>query len=153
MPPSEPMDLTDVDTSVWLALLGREPGHAARMQWLEGAGTVCCPDWAQLEMASGLGLKQRRGDIDSTMQQSMQAVFDEMLGDAATALAPVPADVRAAHELRHDAESGLRAGDALHIAAARRTGCTRFFSLDKTLSRNAKKAGMRLVKPQALHLS
>ena len=39
----------------------------------------------------------------------------------------------------------LNGTDALHLAIARRVGCRHFFSLDKTLNRNAVQAGMRLV--------
>ena len=136
---------TYVDTSVWLALLGREPGYEVLARWLAEAGALCCADWTQVEMASGLGIKQRRGDIDAPMQQAILAVFDDMLGQNVTVIALMPADVRAAYDLCRDADSGLRAGDALHLAVARRVGCRHFFSLDKTLNRNAVQAGMRLV--------
>jgi len=62
-------DLTYVDTSVWVALLAREAPAAALAQWLATAPALCCADWTQVELASALGIKHRRGDICRWMRR------------------------------------------------------------------------------------
>ena len=140
--PDDP--LTYVDTSVWMALLAREAPAPALTLWLASAPALCCADWTQVEMASALGIKHRRGEISMDTAQSICTVFSSMMTYQVREIALSAPDMECARSLCLDIERGLRAGDALHLAAALRFQCSHFFSFDHNLNRNAELAGLRL---------
>lgn len=136
-----------VDTSVWVALLAREAPHAALAQWLAAAPQVlCCADWTQVELASAVGIKYRRGELALADAQRIGAVFASMMAYQVREIPLQSSDVRQAMALCHDMDKGLRAGDALHLAVAMRYQCSHFFSFDHSLNRNAELAGLRLTR-------
>ena len=51
-----------------------------------------------------------------------------------------------AAELCRTSETGLRAGDALHLAVALRHNCHWLASLDQAMNASARKLGLKLVK-------
>ncbi len=136
--------LTYVDTSVWIALLAREAPATALTQWLAGSPALCCADWTQLEMASALGIKHRRGEIPLQAAQSICNLFASMMVHQVREIALGAPDVARARDLCLDMGRGLRSGDALHLAAALRFQCSHFFSFDHNLNRNAELTGLRL---------
>ena len=137
--------LTYVDTSVWIALIAHEASHLALQQWLVQEQVLCCADWTQLEMASALGIKYRRGEFSMNQAQHMCAVFASMLKHQVREIPVISLDIRNAVESCLHMDSGLRAGDALHLVIALRYQCSHFFSLDKNLNRNAELAGLQLI--------
>lgn len=137
--------LTYVDTSVWIAIIAHEASHLALEQWLMQEQTLCCADWTQLEMASALGIKYRRGEFSMRQAQQMCSVFTSMLKYQVREIPVVSMDIRKAVESCNHMDSGLRAGDALHLVVALRYQCSHFFSLDKNLNRNAELAGLKLI--------
>jgi len=137
-------DLTYVDTSVWIALLAREAPAAALTQWLATAPALCCADWTQLEMASALGIKHRRGDMPLDAALAICEVFESMMAYQVREFPLTPQDVARARALCLDMGQGLRAGDGLHLAVAMRLECSHFFSFDHNLNRHAERAGLRL---------
>ena len=68
-----------VDTSVWVALLAREAPAAALSLWLAQAPPLCCANWAELELASALGIKHRRGELSLAAARSICDVFASMM--------------------------------------------------------------------------
>ncbi len=136
--------LTYVDTSVWMALLAREAPAPALTLWLGSAPALCCADWTQVEMASTLGIKHRRGEISMDAAQSICSVFSSMMTYQIREIALGAPDMASARSLCLDMERGLRSADALHLAAALRFQCSHFFSFDHNLNRNAELAGLRL---------
>jgi|GEM_PF-119743 predicted nucleic acid-binding protein len=134
-----------VDTSVWVALLAREAPAAALSLWLAQAPPLCCANWAELELASALGIKHRRGELSLGAARSICDVFASMMVYQVQQVPVHAADVTLARGLCMDMGRGLRAGDALHLAVAMRLQCSHFFSLDHNLNRNAEAAGLHLV--------
>lgn len=136
-----------VDTSALVALYTRESSAAAlreRLHDLEGCKMVVT-DWALVEFASALSLKQRRGDIDAAQSSLIWQVFRDSC-DAVFAVDFLNTDDLArATDFCLRADAGLRAGDALHLAAAQRTCCDALLSLDETLNRNALDSGMTVI--------
>jgi predicted nucleic acid-binding protein len=57
---------------------------------------------------------------------------------------PLQADHQRARELVSQANSGLRAGDALHLATALRLGANQLATLDRVLAGNAATQGLTL---------
>lgn len=142
---------TYVDTSAWIALLAREPAGDDVSRLLVTAGdAVCTADWTQVEVASALGVKARRGDISATAARVLCDAFDELLLEGDVHVLPVQeSDLGTAAVLCRHVASGLRAGDALHLAVAQRSGCTHFLGLDQILNRNAALAGFAISLPHA----
>jgi predicted nucleic acid-binding protein len=60
-------------------------------------------------------------------------------------LSVMPAHFHRAAELVLDASSGLRAGDALHLACAEAAGVEQIATLDEVLSRNARRLKIKRV--------
>lgn len=125
--------------------MAHEASHLALEKWLLQAQTLCCADWTQLEMASALGIKYRRGEFSMRRAQQICDVFASMLKHQVREIPVVSMDIRKAVESCNHMDSGLRAGDALHLAVALRYQCSHFFSLDKNLNRNAELAGLKLI--------
>ena len=67
------------------------------------------------------------------------------LGRPCPATVPGNSRLAAAAELVRDARTGLRAGDALHLAVAREVGAAQIATLDSTLEANAESQGIRPV--------
>ena len=70
------------------------------------------------ELASALSLKQRVGQIDASTRAEALAAFARMYRSNFELLPIAEDHFRAAAAFVDDAEIGLRAGDALHLAIA-----------------------------------
>ena len=141
--------LVYVDTSVLVAAHTREPHTETAQAWLAGqsGGGVIVSVWTLLECESALTIKQRRGELDAAGQMAAMTEIDALAGCFAPATTPTEADHRRARELCQYAPSGLRAGDALHLAIARRLQTSHFATLDQTLASNAAAHGLALSIP------
>lgn len=135
-----------VDTSVWMALLGRESSALAIEQWMMRGLPLATSAWTAVEIASGLGIKARRGDLSQGQVSQTCEAFRGLLGTGGVEqVACTGLDFSQAALLCEHVAGGLRSGDALHLAVAQRVGSTLFFSFDKTLSRQAQQMGFGLV--------
>ncbi|MDO9073398.1 MAG: type II toxin-antitoxin system VapC family toxin [Rubrivivax sp.] len=97
------------------------------------------------EFASALGIKQRTGQLDAEQARQARGRFERL---AANDLQLLPADLEQCHHaalMSLDAASALRAGDALHLACARRAGAKALATLDAVMARNAQRLKIRPV--------
>ncbi len=137
-----------VDTSVLIAAHTREPHTHLAQAWLAGqsGGGLTLTTWTLLECESALAIKRRRGELDEAGQmaasQDIEVLADRFVSNFAT---PLEADHQRARELVRQAASGLRAGDALHLAVALRLGADQFATLNRVLAGNAAAQGLTLV--------
>ncbi len=137
---------TYVDTSAWISLLAREPAAPGMARWLERGSVACTSAWTPVEVASALGIKVRRGDLHEGDAQTLCDAFEELMQiHGVDVLAVHEGDFSLATTLCRQAASALRAGDALHLAVAQRSGCAQFLSFDHNLNRNAALAGLSLL--------
>ena len=135
-----------VDACVWIALLANEPSSPMLQNWLgEETGQILTARWSLVEVASGLAMKCRRKELDSTQMGELLAHFEKLLHDEVTLMAIAGSDFDLAAAYCQNFESGLRAGDALHLAVAKRFGATHLLTLDKVLAAVAEKMGFKLV--------
>jgi predicted nucleic acid-binding protein len=138
---------TYVDTSAMVALFAREPSATAVLNQLDVAqadGPLVVSDWVITEVASALGIKRRRGELNATEHRAIWQSFSAECG-AWFAVEPVAtADFVIATEYCLSTTDALRGGDAMHLATANRTRCTAFLSLDDVLNRNARAQGLRV---------
>ena len=134
-----------VDTSVWIALLAQETTAPRISAWMMEGRNLCTANWSAAELASALAIKARRGEFDAPTVADLCARYAHLLSFDVLELPILSADMSEAARLCQCPENGLRAGDALHLAIALRLRCRHFFSLDKTLSRNAEAFGLQLI--------
>ncbi len=122
-----------LDTSVLGAIFFREPGAADLVARLESQrkAKLMISAWTLTEMASIGGIKLRTGAIDAETRQQAIANFQRFASMHLVTVEIDPADFRTAAVLI-ESPTALRAGDALHLAIARRMGA-RIASLDRRL--------------------
>lgn len=134
-----------VDTSVAVPLFVPEPASVAVDAWLEACSDpLVSSDWIVTEFASALSLKVRRGELTTRQAAAAWNGFGEF---CQTGLRLLPVSRKAfddAARLVRDAESGLRAGDSLHLAMALEAGAGGFATADDTLEKNAKVKGLNV---------
>jgi predicted nucleic acid-binding protein len=70
------------------------------------------------------------------------AAFEELLRSSFQVVLPQKADFDLAIAFVQYTETGLRSGDALHLAIAHNRGVRRFYTLDKKLIKAAKLLGI-----------
>lgn len=138
-------EATYVDTSVWCAYCFNEEGAQDARNWLFGAdltrlGTAW---WTETEFASALGIQQRSKAMTTAQALRAQQRFVESMG-MVHRLNVIQPDYLEAAAAVADGKTGLRGGDALHLAVAQRHGCTAIATLDLVMQRNAKRLGFHV---------
>lgn len=133
-----------IDTSVWVAALCREPFTATAQAWLEkqAPGVLNVSGWVQAEFASALSMKQRIGHLDAAQAAEVMTLFSATIEQACRRVSVEEADFALAARLVADAGSGLRAGDALHLAMAAREGLV-LITFDSILAKAAVRFGVQ----------
>ena len=135
-----------VDTSVLVALYLNEDKSAAVSRWY-----AACTDelvsavWCVSEFASALSIKIRTGQAGEAAIQAAWQQFESMCANDLVLLPLDPGTFHRAALLTLDASSGLRAGDALHLAAALDAKDRSMATLDDVLARNCRKLKLQLV--------
>jgi predicted nucleic acid-binding protein len=135
-----------LDTSVAVPLFVHEAHSATVDAWFESnTEALVASDWIRTEFASALALKQRRGEITAAQARGAWEGFESLCA-AGLKLAPVSRQAfDKAASLARVSNSGLRAGDALHLAVALETGAARIATLDAVLAANAGRHGLAAV--------
>jgi hypothetical protein len=110
-----------LDTSVLGAIFFREPGASEVLKRLVAASRdgLISSAWLLTEMASVGGIKERTGAIDAELRREAMARFQRFVSARVRIVEVDPGDFRTA-ALLLESPYALRAGDALHLAMARR---------------------------------
>lgn len=132
-----------LDTSTVVPIFIQEPASDAIDAWLESCQQpLVSSDWLVTEFASALSIKVRRGEIN-TKQAS--AAWQDFFGFCSDGLRLFPVSRTAfasAATMTREAASGLRSGDALHLAVALEAGIKELATADDVLARSAKAKGL-----------
>ena len=95
------------------------------------AGELATSLWTQVELSSLVSRKARMGELSEARAEEVRRRFDHVLGEFFELLAPAAADFATAARYLEVPKSGLRAGDALHLAIAANHRATRIVTLDR----------------------
>lgn len=129
-----------VDTSVLVALCVNEPESASVARWYAACSEeLTSAVWCVTEFASAMGIKQRTKQMTAEQGATAWQAFERLCASDLQLLPVEPATFHRAAVLTLDATTGLRAGDALHLAAALEAKAKSMATLDVVLARNAKK--------------
>lgn len=137
-----------VDTSVLVALCTKEAKTADVVQWYaDCTQELVSAAWCVTEFASAMGLKQRTGQLTVEQAHTAWTLFERV---CANDLQLLPVEATTFHKaamMTMNVASGLRAGDALHLACAVEAKSKSMATLDMVLAKNAK---LFKVKPVAI---
>jgi predicted nucleic acid-binding protein len=94
-------------------------------------GELTTSMWTQVELSSLVSRKVRMGELSDSQAQVVRREFDRVLGESFEILAPTAVDFAAAAKYLEIPKTGLRAGDALHLAVAANHRAKRILTLDQ----------------------
>jgi uncharacterized protein len=133
-----------VDTCLLVSLFLQDEGYPAAERWLAGSAgnALWISHWVLLEFAGAVGLRLRRGDLDPRRAEAIHGELEEFRRDRLALLEPTGEDFLMARGwLLGDPSSGLRSGDALHLALASRSALP-LVSADQRLVQAAGQLGI-----------
>jgi len=133
-----------MDASAVLPMLLTEPASAAVMRFLNSDDrTLVVSEFAAAEVASALSRLVRMRGLDTAVANAHLADFDAWRAGFTVDLDIQPADLRLANSFVRRFELGLRAPDAVHLAACRR-GDHCLVTLDQRLAGAAARLGVQV---------
>lgn len=132
-----------LDTSLFVSALTREPRTPEMQAWLaaQPPDRLAISDWVLTEFSGALSLKMRTGMLSAVHRADSLAVFAQLAQETFSVLPVSRLDFRTAARFADQHTTGLRAGDALHLALAANHGA-HLVSLDKILVQAAEAVGV-----------
>ncbi|RUT32852.1 PIN domain-containing protein [Arsenicitalea aurantiaca] len=123
-----------VDTSLLVAMHVTERDSERALGWFAriAGAQLALSDWTELEFASALSRKMRSGTLSMDTRLLIDEAFSVTQASNFQRLEVGSADFTLAAAMVHRFQTGLRAGDALHLALAKRHGAS-LATLDRTL--------------------
>lgn len=100
--------------------------------------------WTRTEFSSLLAREVRMDGLDTDSARQADARFEAMVDESFSIVLPNADDFGLAKEYLGHFETGLRAGDALHLAIARNHKAQVIYSLDKTFIKAGKILGLKV---------
>lgn len=122
------------DTSFLAPLILEEASSGKIVAFLRNARSedLAVSHWTLVEFSSAIARHVRMGELDRQAGARAEALFEELVEDSFSILLPGADDFRLARRYLGRFETGLRAGDAFHLAIASNAGAAAIYSLDKT---------------------
>lgn len=132
-----------LDTSLLVAALTHEPRTAEVQAWLadQPTGQLAISDWVVTEFSGAMSIRLRTNTLEATHRADALALFTTLCEQSLVVLPVERDDFRTAAQLANDHETGLRSGDALHLAVVFNHGL-RIHSLDVGLVEAADRLGV-----------
>ena len=133
-----------LDASVILALLIDESHSERAVAWLgaDPGRLLQISGWVAAECASALSVRQRMGTLTAAERLIKDTRLAAFLNAATTEVDVIRADFHTAAAFAARADLNLRAGDALHLAVARRRDLE-LVTLDRRLAETGPLLGVR----------
>lgn len=123
------------DTSFLAPLILQEPASSKIERFMAGlAGSeLAVSHWTRVEFSSLLAREVRMGGLDGATARDADSQFEAVIAESFVVLLPNADDFGRAKNYLQNYRTGLRAGDALHLAIAGNRGAQALYTLDKTL--------------------
>jgi predicted nucleic acid-binding protein len=106
------------------------------------SGQFTVSHWTRIEFSSLIAREVRMGGLNAHAATQADARFEAMVDASFTVLLPNADDFTMAKQYLGRFETGLRAGDALHLAIASNHRADAIYSLDRTFLRAGSKLGL-----------
>ncbi|WP_127476908.1 type II toxin-antitoxin system VapC family toxin [Sulfurivermis fontis] len=135
-----------LDTSLLVAAFTNEVRTREMQDWLaaQPPEQLVISDWVITEFSGALSLKVRVGHLSSAQRAEVLAAFTAMTEASFTILPVSRLEFQMAARFADQHSTGLRSGDALHLAVASAHGA-RLCSLDRMLVSAAEALGVSAV--------
>ncbi|MGH7865910.1 MAG: type II toxin-antitoxin system VapC family toxin [Candidatus Binataceae bacterium] len=133
------------DTSFIAPLLLPEAASDAVEAFVRGlrSGLLATSAWTRVEFASLVSRRVRMRELDEDQATAVRMRFERLLAESFRIVVPGAADYDTAAVLLRNHKSGLRGGDALHLAVAHNQKMRMLYSLDARMVEAAKMLGIR----------
>lgn len=137
------------DTSILIPLVMREASSDQVSNFLAALpfDHWSISDWTTVEFASFLARAIRMDQISARDAVPIRDRFQLMIEESFMTLLPSRADYRLARDYLAQPNTGLRAGDALHLAIAANNAASDIHTLDKTMLKVAMQFGLPISTP------
>ena len=132
------------DTSFLTPLILQEATSAKVERFMAGlpAAELAISHWTRVEFSSLLAREVRMGGLKSQRAGEADAQFEAIVKESFVVFLPDASDFDLAKRFLGTRETGLRAGDALHLAIASAHRVEAIYTLDKTLLKAGKALGL-----------
>jgi len=135
-----------VDTSILVALCTAEPKSEVVDKWHSNSSAkLISSTWSFTEFSSALSLKIRTNQITEKQSHDAWKKFDFLCQNDIELMSIENKTYYSAGILVIDSKSNLRAGDALHLAAAKSLKAKSLITLDKVLEKNASQLKIKTI--------
>jgi predicted nucleic acid-binding protein len=104
----------------------------------QAAGGLAVSQWTRVEFCSLVAREVRMKHLNTQTAEAVIAEFEALVQESCQVWLPSAADYNLARTLLARFDSGLRGGDALHLAIARNHGADKVLTLDEGLLKAAK---------------
>jgi predicted nucleic acid-binding protein len=133
-----------LDTSVVVAAITNEPDTKAAQRALGPGDDLAISDWTLTEVASALSIKQRTRSLTGRDRDQAAKAFEILVATSLMVLPVNRSEFVSAAAYLADPTTGLRAGDALHLAVLSAAGAT-LHTFDRSFAAAARKLGSAAV--------
>ena len=132
------------DTSFLTPLFRPESTSKALGKFFRETGQIglATSQWTRAEFSSLIARDVRMKIIDAARAETLENRFEAELAQSFTLIAPAIGDFEICKRYLQRYETGLRAGDALHLAVAKRNNADAIYSLDDRMIRAGKLLGL-----------
>lgn len=107
------------------------------------SGLLATSAWTRVEFASLVSRRVRMRELDEDQASAVRMRFEQLLSESFRIVIPGAADYDTAAMLLRDHRTGLRGGDALHLAVAHNQQMRMLYSLDAHMVGAARALGIR----------
>jgi len=132
------------DTSFLIPAFRKEATSNRIQQFLrrQATGELAISHWVRVEFSSVLARDVRMGALDAQTANELDRQFEIVAANTFIMILPDRNDFDLCKRYLRQFETGLRAGDAFHLAIATNHNATTFYTLDKKLLRAGKLLGL-----------
>jgi predicted nucleic acid-binding protein len=132
------------DTSFLTPLILEEATSNAVERFIrrQTVGDLAISQWTRTEFSSLLAREVRMGGLAPKAALAADAQFETLIAESFVILLPTADDFALSKRYLQNYASGLRAGDALHLAIAANNNARAIHTFDKTMAKAGKQIGL-----------